>query len=84
MSPMSTHGLCVLKVNIMARACQTAPSRPECRVATSAFSENSDRAHRIPLSLLQVSVDFYHEALHIQMHLHIHDTDKQYHIIVTD
>lgn len=45
MSPVSTHGLCVLQfqVSILARACRTAPSRPKCRVVNSAFSENSDQ-----------------------------------------
>lgn len=56
---------------------------------STAFSENSDQrglihAHwKLPLSLLQASVDFYHEKLHLQMRLHIHDTDEQYHTIVT-
>lgn len=91
MSPVSTHGLCVLQfqVSILARACQTAPSRPKCRAVNSSFSENPDQrgfnhTYPMPLPLLQVSVDFYHKKLQIQMCLHIHDTDKQFHIIVTD
>lgn len=76
-------------MSILARACQTAPSRPRCRVVNSAFSENSDQrgfnhTHQMPLPLLHVSVDFHHEKLHIQMCLHTHDTDKQFHIIVTE